>query len=177
MQHRVLFIALCVFLILFQSRGKQLWGQGKPFTLGRMSKGSCAFSQHWTQWWFNSIYIQHSCGAAASHSNAVSDTHEAGQSSFHHYAFSSFGAYTCVVLQRLWPNSFFSSGKLSTAPSRITKSKAESHFWTRSWSPGPRLSCCVWLGKVITALKNALNTLWSKTERKVAFAHPKCSQQ
>lgn len=119
MQHRTLFIVVCVFLILFQSRGKQLWGQGKPFTLGCMSKGSCAFSQRWTQWWSNSIYIQHSSGAAASHSSAVSDMHEAGQSSFHHYTFSSFGVYTCVLLQRLWPNSFFPQGGSAQLPHKV----------------------------------------------------------
>lgn len=48
--------------------------------------------------------------------SAASDTNEVGQSSFYHNAFPSSGVYTCIVLQRLWPNSFLPQGISAQLP-------------------------------------------------------------
>lgn len=138
-RHRTTFLAFCVFLILFQSRGKPLWGQCEPFTVGRMSKGSCALSRLWTQWWSTSIYMQYRCGTAASCSSAASDINEAGQSCFYRYKFSSSGLYTCIVLQRLWPNSFLPQGSSAELP-HPSQSPNQNHIsgqWAGLLAPGP----------------------------------------
>lgn len=63
-QHKAHFLALLVFLILSQSRSKQLWGECESFALGHMLKSCCALSWLRTQWWF--ALTCNSSGTAAS---------------------------------------------------------------------------------------------------------------
>lgn len=100
-----------------------------------MLKSCCALPWLWTQWWLaltcNTVLVQLQVLECCK-------WYEWG-CPFYHKAFSSSGVYTCIVLQRLWPNSFLPQGNSAQLP-HPPQSPNQNHIsgqWARLLAAGP----------------------------------------